>query len=248
MNKEIDLQETWTELESGTSLRKTAKKHEISHPTLLRKLRRNDEKRYTRIMKSMNPRNPVVKRSRALSKVSAGLLKEFEDGTSLGELSRKYAVYKRTLQRRFINIFGDRYRELIKTRRVGFGSKTGLGDSELETEIMKLLKENGIRFNFHTALAVEGHRYIPDFVVGDNTVIEVTGMTTRRYWEHTSEKLMRYIKSGHKVVLVIQRRKLKSVQHYFPRPSKWFVVIEYEGLRANFHRYLETITSTTENI
>lgn len=248
MSKEVNLQKAWTELENGRSLRRTAKKHRVSHPTLLRKLRQNDKKRYALIMNSMDPKNPAVKRSRALSKVNAELLKEFESGTSLGDLSRKYGFYKRTLQRRFMNIYGNKYKEFIKTRRVGFGLRTGLGDSELETEIMKLLEENDIRFNFHTTLSVEGHRYIPDFMVGDNTLIEVTGMTIRRYWEHTSEKLKRYIKSGYRVILVIQRRKLKSVQHYFPRLSKWFVVVKYEELKANFHRYLGTIMPTTENV
>jgi lambda repressor-like predicted transcriptional regulator len=244
LEKNVDLPKVWTELERGTSLARIAGEHQMSHPTLREKLRRNDEERYVGIMRLMDSRDPAVRRSRALSKVSADMLKEFEQGSSLGELSRKYGVYKRTLQRRFMNIYGDRYREFFTTRRVGFGSRTGLGDSEFETEIMKLLKENSVRFSFHEKLRVEGHAYIPDFLIGENTIVEVTGMTTRRYWDHTSEKLRTYIRNGYRVILVIQRRKLKSVQQYFPSPSRSFAVLEHEKLRANFQRYLEIVVQT----
>lgn len=242
MEKNVDLQTVWTELENGTSLIRAARKHEISHPVLRKKLRRDDEKRYARIMWSRNAKDPAVKKSRALSAMSANLIKEFEDVASLGELQRKYGVYKRTLQRRFINIYGEVYKELIKPRRVGFGSKTGPGDSELETEIIKLLEENGIHFVLHKKLTAQGHRYIADFLIGDHTIIEVTGMTTRRYWEHNSRKLRTYMGSRYRVILVMERRKLKSVQHYFPEPSDRFVVIEYEDLRSDFVRFLGIIT------
>jgi lambda repressor-like predicted transcriptional regulator len=244
VKKYLDVNRAWTDLSDGLTLEQVARKNSMCRQTLTKYLRLDNQEKYAQRPKLHHQRlDLLARRLRALSKVNPQLLKEFEDGNSLGELSRKHGVFKRTLQRRLIAIYGDRYTDLINARSFGFGSRTGLADSGLEAGILRLLKENGVRFTFHGKLVAEGHRYIPDFLVGGKTIIEVTGMTTRRYWEHNSLKLKRYIGEGYRTILVIERRKLKSVEHYLPKTGRHFVVIEYEDFRANPRKNLAGLCS-----
>nr|MDO8098036.1 hypothetical protein [Candidatus Njordarchaeota archaeon] len=236
VKKTVNLRRAWSELERGMSLRIVAQKHGVSHPVLTNKLRHDNEKKYSELM-----RNRI--RNVALSKVNVeSLVREFEEGKSIHELARKHGVDKETLRRGLIAIRGHEYKKQIDARPIGFGSKTGTEDSMFEREVRELLERNNIQFRFHVKLRLDGHRYEPDFMIGNTTIIEVAGMTTPKYWRSTSEKLAIYVRNGYKVILVMEHHKLKKVQRYLLEPSEQFVIIEHEELRSNFPRYTTILT------
>jgi lambda repressor-like predicted transcriptional regulator len=236
VEKTVDLPRVWSELGRGLSLRTVAQKNSVSHSVLTNKLRRDNEKKYSELM-----RNRI--RNVALSKVNVqSLVKEFEEGKSVNELARKHGVDKETLRRGLIAVCRHEYQKQIDARPIGFGSKTGTEDSMLVKEVRELLERNGILFKSHVKLPLEGHHYKPDFMTGNTTIIEVAGMTTRKYWRSTSEKLRIYIRNGYKVILVMEHQKLRKVQSYLQVPSKQFVIIEYEELKTDFCRFTTVLT------
>ncbi|WXG43406.1 MAG: hypothetical protein WED04_05110 [Promethearchaeati archaeon SRVP18_Atabeyarchaeia-1] len=209
--KIVDLQAVWTELYGGTSLTRVAKEYDVSHATLINRLRRDDARNYTR----------VAKKHRHAEKKNVDLQTvwtELARGLPVTQIAKKYKVAYPTLAGRLRRDNIKKYRKIMEEvrplkRRIstGFGSpeaKREGADSMLELRVKKLLENHGACFEFHKNLKIREHWYIPDFLFG-HTILEVTGLESTDYWNHLKKKAEDYLDSGYGIYVVTSDRAYK---------------------------------------
>jgi hypothetical protein len=176
--RSVDLRTVWAELESGTvTLKKIAEKRGIGRPGLAKKLRRDNEPKYTRIMR--------------LSKINR-------------EIFRGY--------------FGS-----PEARRQG-------ADSLFELGVKRLLEKHKIRFRFHPTLRLGKYRYIPDFLLFDDLILEAAGFFTNGYWRYCREKAKNYIKAGYIVFFVVLDHVSNKAEKCLPNQVR---VIKYSDFKKD---------------
>jgi transposase-like protein len=105
-HKEIDLQDVWTDFESGASFRKVAGKYGINHSTLASRLCRADKKRYKEMMRRRRRRSTwfMVVTSRWKKRIKVTLIPRIwsdleTSSATLRQIARKYEIKYTSLTR-----------------------------------------------------------------------------------------------------------------------------------------------------
>lgn len=160
-----------------------------------------------------------------------------EAGSSVTAIAKELGLTFDTLRRRLLREDTNRHRNLAQRNCHLWGRCY----STFEQTVRDSLNAQKVGYGFHVKLSVEKHYYIADFLIGQ-TILEVTGMKTRSYWERTKEKLNAYLRCGRKVILVIGQKR-KWMENYIPQHEN-LVVNEIDEFTANTSNILEDAMDT----
>jgi hypothetical protein len=240
ISKEL-IDEAWIRVQNGDQIERIAKELGIGWTTLHRKLMESvGSENYKRVMdRKLNRRLPETLLRRILYRL--------ELGEPMTALEKEYGIPRLTLRRRIVQKIGrKRYNEIMEStkpfkRRMppGYGSleaKRNGADSMFELEIKRLLEQKGIAFEYRKDLCLNGHWYIPDFVIG-RTIIEVTGVTIEQYWKHYQQKVKDYIENGYRVIIVTSDRVYRIANEYLLTSGAW--IIRSKDFEQNLEETLE---------
>jgi predicted nuclease of restriction endonuclease-like RecB superfamily len=139
-----------------------------------------------------------------------------------------------------------RYRD--STKRRSFGSKLARlkgGDSFFELRVKKLLARYRIQFKYNEVLKLGLHRYRPDFLIGNKTIIETAGVPTEYYWKHYSEKVKDYVDHGYVVYVIVLDKLLEKAMNYFPKSAE-IRIIKYSDFKWSAEEYLRSLATNGE--
>jgi transcriptional regulator with XRE-family HTH domain len=240
--KTVDLQISWAGLVNGTPLRRIASKQRISEATLAKKLRRDNRMEYEKIMRTRRTIEKHVDLQVVWTELESSAV-------TLKAIAQKDGISRPGLAKKLRRDNEPRYRKIMKIEKAKrrifrgyFGSpdarKQG-ADSLFELRVRSLLEKNEISFRFHVSLRIGKYRYIPDFVLFDNFILEATGFFTNSYWRYYRQKTMNYIEAGYLVSVVAPDHLCKKAESYLPNRVK---IIKYSRFKKNpketlgFHR------------
>lgn len=234
--------------EGGEPLTKLAERYRISRRTLSRRLQQEiGKERYEELDKRRAQIPPIFE-----------ILRRLEDGQLLTKLAREYKVTRNTLSRRLQEALGkEKYKEIMKVKyikqrpypkqlypnRYALRRKLERGaESRLELEILRILEERDIQFEFHVSLKMGRRKYAPDFMLSRHTIIEAAGVTFRHYWEYYRKKIRYYVRHGYTVIVVVPNNLRRRAEEYLPR--HWAAVIRIK----DFERKIDEILEQTSTI
>jgi transposase-like protein len=204
------LKEAWKRVQNGEQIEKIAKEYEMGSTTLHRKLVKlvGAEKYKETMDRKLNREIPEP--------MLTEIIRRLCNGEPMTILEREYGIPRLTLRRKVMRRIGrkkyieimERTKPLKRRMPPGYGSpkaKLQGADSLLELGIRRLLEEHQVTFVHCKDLQLNGHWYIPDFVIGC-IIIEVTGVTIRDYWIRYKRKTRDYLEAGYEVIIVTSDR------------------------------------------
>jgi hypothetical protein len=234
------IEEAWRRVQNGEQVERIAKEYKIGWSTLHRKLiQLVGHEEYKQIMdRKLNRQIPDA--------LLGIILNRLDNGEPMTALDREYGIPRLTLKRKIVQRIGrKKYNEIMERtkplkRRMppGYGSqeaKRNGADSMLELGIKKLLERHGIAFDYHKDLHLNGHWYIPDFVIG-RTIIEATGVTMEVYWKRYQRKVKDYIENGYRVIIVTSDRVHQIANKYLLTSGS--NIIRYRDFEKNIVQVL----------
>lgn len=213
---EIPLPPVWADFETGLSITEIAKKYRTTRDIISRRLRRYNSEKYEDIMNRRWWKN-----------WADSLWTDLENGLSVRRIAKMNNMNPSTLYYRLRRIDGKKFKEIIKVENTKRSLSMkwcpflrrkleGGADSLLELRVMRTLKEYGIPFEFHVSFRKKKHRFVPDFVLNGNTILEVAGVAVAGYWERYREKVAEYARYGYNVIVVVPNNLGKRAREYLP--------------------------------
>nr|MDO8099027.1 LysM peptidoglycan-binding domain-containing protein [Candidatus Njordarchaeota archaeon] len=243
------ISKVWNKLEHGETLTTVAERYAVGRTTLARMLRTMNGKKYRKLVTSRSRRE--------LSLIMSGLpitkvWRKLDHGNTLVALAKQYNVCPSTLAK-ILRIDDEKRYEEITRRRRNTGQYGSLearkhgADSAIELRVRELLEKHGVHFEYHCDLRLKGHRYQPDFVFGDNMILEVTGLTTEGYWSHCRKKINDYVEAGYRVFIVLPNYMYDIVRRYLPHNSET-KVMEYKDFERQIAGFLTQVNIITKRL